>query len=155
MVVAAPLVLPAAGAVLKAIAFVGSAIAAGLGIGALADAIDDEFPDKAPSSVQECDRAVPTPPVPPECGDIVRRMQERTQELRQRFEEMLEDRHGLYAIRPAAKPPFGSWPGHLQQYVGKQANLIKLMTQAAAMGCPVPPDAEEWATRPPPLRPST
>ena len=153
MVVAVPLVVPAAQALLAAIAFVGSAIATGIGIGMVADAIDEEFSDEAPSSTKTCERTTPMSPPPPECNDILRRIRERVQELRQRHQEMLEDRHGLFPIRPNAKPPYGSWPGHIQQFDGKKINLAKLIAQAEALGCPVPPDANEWVKTPAPPRP--
>jgi hypothetical protein len=151
-VVAAPLVLPAANAVWTAILFVGSALATAAGISVAADAIQEEFSDAAPSCTKGCSRPVPAPP-PPRCAEILALIRARVAELQQRYAEMLVDKHGLYPIRPTKKPPFGSWDGHVVQYEGQQKNLIKLIRQAVAQGCPVPPDAEEWATRPPPARP--
>jgi hypothetical protein len=152
--VAAPLVIPAAEALWAAIVYVGSAIAVGAGIAVATKAVDTEFSEEAPGAVGSCPKAIPALP-PPHCAEITRLMEERIGELKQRYAEMLEDKHKLYAIRPRRIPKIGSWPGHVQQYQGKQRNLIKLMIIAAADGCPVPPGAEEWATRPAPESPVT
>ncbi len=152
MAIAAPLVIPAAEALWAAIVFVGSALAAAAGITAAGEAIEQNFREKATTKVESCSRARPVPP-PPDCGPIVSLIESRIAELRQRHAEMLTDKHQLYPIRPAAKPPFGSWPGHIKQYDDKQKNLLKLMKIAEQKGCPIPPGAEEWAIRPSPSRP--
>src|SRR5688572_3687439 len=115
MAVALPLVVPAAEALWTAIVYVGSAMVAAAGMTAASKALEEEFREEAPGSVQSCPRAVPMPP-PPECAELTALIEARVAELQQRYAEMLADIHGLYAIRPVPKPPFGSWPGHLQQY---------------------------------------
>jgi hypothetical protein len=154
MALAIPLAIPAAEAVWAGIVVVGSAIAVGLGINAASEAIDEEFSDAKPSAVQSCPVPKTTNP-PPDCREITAQIQARVTELKQRHMEMLADKHGLYPIRPAAKPPYGSWPGHIQQYRDKRANLRKLLGIARAKGCVIPPDAEVWQNAEPPASPAT
>lgn len=153
MAIAAPLIVPAAEALWTAALYVASAIATAAGITAAGHAIDKEFSDRATTSAQSCPRAIPAPP-PSDCAEIVALMEARIAELQLRYAEMLADKEALYPIRPVPKPPFGSWPGHIDRYKQKQTNLSRLMKTAAAKGCPIPPDAEEWATRPPPGSPA-
>jgi hypothetical protein len=152
MAIALPLIVPAGEAIAAAAAVVGSAIVAAAGIHAAATAIDKEFATDRPAAAKACPQALTKEP-PPDCAQLVARMEARIAELKQRHAEMLQDQKGLYAVRPKSVPPYGSWPGHITQYKGKQTNLARMISEAQAKGCPVPADAEEWATRPAPAQP--
>lgn len=68
---------------------------------------------------------------------------------------MLRDQHHLCESdpKPASKGS-GTWAGHRKAYEGYQRGLRKAIQEALAMGCPVPPEALEWASRPVPQAPS-
>ena len=153
MAIALPLIVPAAEAIATAAMYVGSAIVAAAGLNAAVNAIDKEFAESRSGAAATCAPATTQRP-PPDCAELFALMAARITELKQRYAEMLADHKGLFAIRPAALPPYGSWPGHVQQFADKQGNLRKLMTKAKAQNCPTPPDAQEWATRPAPTQPA-
>lgn len=87
------------------------------------------------------------------CGPITAQIIKVMAELTGRILDLEADKFGLYGIRPSALPGVGSWPGHIQQFQQKQAYLRRLLNQASAMGCPVPPGAWHLATRNPPKGP--
>jgi hypothetical protein len=91
---------------------------------------------------------------PPDCEGLRGRITLFRNELSQRYFDLLEDRHGLYKIRPVGLPPYGSWSGHVAQYEGWQSGLRSRLNQATALGCSIPAGAWTWATRPAPIRPS-
>ena len=69
MVAAAPLAIVAAEALEGAIVYVGSALAAAVGITAAADAVDKEFGESAPEAVKTCTADKARPPDDP-CGEL-------------------------------------------------------------------------------------
>ena len=87
------------------------------------------------------------------CGPLLQRINSAMVELSRRIAEMEVDKYHLYDIRPAALPGIGSWPGHIQAFRNKQAQLRRLLTEASTLGCPIPPGAWKLATRNPPTRP--
>lgn len=115
MAIALPLIVPAGEALATAAAYIGSAIVTTAGIHAAASAIDKEFAKGKPAATTACPEGLSREP-PPDCAKVVTRIKARIRELKQRREEMLQDSKGLYEIRPRKLPPFGSWPGHVQQY---------------------------------------
>lgn len=88
-----------------------------------------------------------------DCGAILQRIVSVMTELRRRIAEMEVDEYGLFGIRPDKIPGIGSWPGHIQQFRNKQAQLRRLLNEATTMGCPIPLGAWQLATRNPPNRP--
>ncbi len=73
-------------------------------------------------------------------------------EVKKRYFAMLADPLDLYNTKPTGQ---GSWDGHQQQYQNKQAALRDYLGLANAADCTnYPSDAWEWATKPPPNRPS-
>jgi len=87
------------------------------------------------------------------CGPLLAKINKVMAELRRRITDMEIDEYNLYNTRPAATPGIGSWPGHLQQFRNKQAQLRRLLAEASTNGCPIPPGAWHLATRNPPKRP--
>jgi YD repeat-containing protein len=86
----------------------------------------------------------------PECKPIQARIQVLTDELRKRALDMYMDKQNLFCTKPKGR---GSWQGHIQQYNDKQKELNTRITQAKQKNCPYNPEADVWATRPPPTCP--
>jgi hypothetical protein len=87
------------------------------------------------------------------CGPLLAKIHQVMGQIRERIAAMEVDKYNLYRIRPAAIPGIGSWPGHIQQFRSKQAQLRRLLTEAGTNGCPIPPGAWLLASRNPPNRP--
>lgn len=82
---------------------------------------------------------------------------QQVQGIKIKYNNMLEDQHGLYLNAYDTAPadwPWGTWTGHVRYYEGLQSGLGKLIAQANVKGCPVPPEAYEWLTRPAPIQPN-
>src|SRR5215469_15796377 len=109
----------AAMAAARAAAFVGSAIYAGYKLN------------------QECQQR---------CDEFDARIQAKVDELIQRYSEALKDRLDLFNTRPGPGPR--SWLGHKWWYEKVQGELRLLIGIAKALGCPINPEAEEWAETP-------
>lgn len=95
---------------------------------------------------------------PPNCNDRNNKIKERVDELRQRFQDMVQDANNLYYhhyFTSQAHPQLGSYQGHQQQYDMKQKNLRRQMKEAEDAGCTVDVDeAEDWATNSHPQSPT-
>ncbi|WP_155888451.1 hypothetical protein [Inquilinus limosus] len=91
---------------------------------------------------------------PDPCKRLGQEITGKRNELAKRYSDLLEDKYGLFALRPDGIPGVGSWDGHIQQFENKQANLRKSLNEASARGCGDQGDAWSWATREPPTRPS-
>ena len=133
-----------------------------------ADALDDLFDAPSQSSTQSNSQsntqplAVPTSPSQtvtctsapdPSCVALLAKISSRMTELEKRLSDMETDKLGLFQIRPRAIPGKGSWPGHIDQFKGKQQNLRKMLDNATTLCCPIPRGAWHLATRNPPNRP--
>jgi hypothetical protein len=90
---------------------------------------------------------------PPDCKEAQRKIKKTRDELKKRYAEMRKDKIGMYKIHPE-KTPFGSWQGHIDQFIQKQKNLRKLIAEAQNNGCSIPGDAWKWATEKPPTKPA-
>ncbi len=79
-------------------------------------------------------------------------------EVIERYNAMLMDTNCLYPFKPGKnpnRPRAGTWPGHQWWFVNKAQEALKAAIDAAEKaGCPIPPDAEYWATIPPPICPA-
>lgn len=72
--------------------------------------------------------------------------------LKKRYADMRLDKMDLFTNRPTGVM---SWFGHIQQFRQVQATLRKVLTMADSKGCKgYDPDAWDWATTPPPVRPA-
>ena len=94
-----------------------------------------------------------------DCAALLAKIEAQVQGLQTKYNNMLEDEHDLYinAYDTRMPPPgdmYGTWTGHVTYYEGLQAGLNKLIAQAEAKGCPVPPEAYDWAQRPAPMQPN-
>jgi hypothetical protein len=87
------------------------------------------------------------------CGPLLQRINRVMAEVQRRIAEMEVDKYHLYDIRPVAIPGIGSWPGHIQAFRSKQAQLRSLLTEAVTNGCPIPAGAWKLSSRNPPNRP--
>jgi len=92
-----------------------------------------------------------------DCTPYEEAIQAALDEVIGRYNELLADIHGLYPLScknpNASKPGIGSWAGHLQRFDDAKLDLQNAIADAIAAGCPVPPEAEEWATKSPPSCP--
>jgi len=73
-----------------------------------------------------------------------------------RYNELLADIHGLYGLyckNPNSTTKWGSWTGHLFAYEQAQLDLQNAIAEARDAGCPIPPEALEWESKPPPSCP--
>lgn len=79
---------------------------------------------------------------PPDCWDLQRQIQERAQELRDRYFRMLNDPRDLFVqayCQPSLGRRIGTWLGHGDQIAQQQKNLQRLIAEADARNCPVAP----------------
>jgi len=91
-----------------------------------------------------------------DCTPYEEKIQEALELVKGRYAELLADIHGLYGLycrNPKATTQWGSWTGHLYAYEQAQLDLQNAIADAKDAGCPVSPEAEEWATKPPPSCP--
>ena len=114
------------------------------------------------SSTSACDMVVN----PPEnkcddndCSEIIARINAQTKIVRDRYYEMLLDRHNLHRNNKAIKNKhsiYGLWVGHQQQYTKQQGILKSLILEAIFKGCEpfIPLDAKKWAYKPAPNSPN-
>jgi hypothetical protein len=103
----------------------------------------EEFKDSPSEVCATCDK----------CGPLLDKINSLMAEIKRRRIDMRVDKEELYKIRPGKKPGIGSWPGHIQQFENKQAQLRTTLAKARENGCPVPPDADKTASEDPPSRP--
>ncbi|MDI1248810.1 MAG: type IV secretion protein Rhs [Lacunisphaera sp.] len=94
------------------------------------------------------------------CCDLIKVIKEWTGIVKQRYNEMLLDRLGLYNnpnALPVSKNGDGTWDGHIQQYQNTQRQLSKPVQKYKRDGCDDDdPDfvaAMEWAAKPAPEKP--
>ena len=52
-----------------------------------------------------------------------------------RYDDLLEDVHDLYPIRPRSVPGKGSWPGHVKEYERLRGELHQLHRNYTDTGC--------------------
>ena len=94
---------------------------------------------------------------PPSCWDLQLQIQERAQELRDRYFWMLNDPKNLF-VRAYCQPSFGrrvgTWLGHSDQITQLRKNLERLIAQADAQGCPVSPTDRALLNVEPPTCPA-
>jgi YD repeat-containing protein len=86
----------------------------------------------------------------PECKKLQAEIQTTVNEIRWRYFSMMVDKNNLFCTRLEGR---GSWRGHQQQYGDKQTLLKKLIEKAKAINCVYNPEADDWASRPPPICP--
>lgn len=89
-----------------------------------------------------------------DCEPYEAKIQAALDEVIGRYNELLADVHGLYGLywkNRNATTQWGNWTGHLYAYEQAQLDLQNAIPDAKDAGCPVSPEAEEWATKPLPL----
>ena len=91
--------------------------AVGLGLGSVIDAV-----------IKFC-----TPDDP--CAELIERINIAKNGIARRFRQLTENAGGIDQAT------------HWEQFRGRQKNLRKLLNEAAAKGCKIPPDAWYWATK--------
>ena len=93
-----------------------------------------------------------------DCNDLEKEIKKTRDELKQRNDEMREDKNGLYQAGlggVAGKEYLGTWDGHQQQFQDKQSRLRRLLNASRTADCGRPnDDAAQWSTQDPPSKPA-
>ena len=102
------------------------------------------------TTTQVCTTCDPDP-----CQQLSGKIKARQDELTKRFQDMREDKLGLFTAGTAGLPGAGSWAGHVRQFEDKQKNLRSMLNDFASRGCGSPPtDAWKDASRSAPTQPA-
>jgi RHS repeat-associated protein len=91
------------------------------------------------------------------CGPILEEIYRFMEIIKVRYYDMMTDPGNLFNTAYSTKDPFrpwmGTWLGHEMALINAQRGLSNLIGEAAALGCPVPPEAYALAILPPPTTP--
>ncbi len=94
---------------------------------------------------------------PPECKDLNDKSKARRGKIKQRYQELREDKRNLFKnhyYKWQAHPIYGSWEGHVEQLRGWQRGLRNILDEARSKGCPsAGDDVNKAATEDPPSQP--
>ena len=106
---------------------------------------------------QDIAQVCSTCPPPPECKQLKEDIMERRDELAKRYQEMREDKLGLFEAEPGGIPGMpgaGNWQGHLRQFNEKQTSMRKMLDKSRSMNCGNTGDAAKWGSKPTPTQPA-
>ena len=94
---------------------------------------DDELPATAAGPVHRQAVSIPgSPGGPGGCGELLQEIVDLLNELAQRFDDALDDRHDLYKYYRRlqdAHPEHGSWEGHGNRYNSTRDDLKRKLAE--------------------------